>query len=101
MVKDLSISSLNDLYGGLLTEKQAHLIKLFYDEDLSLGEIAENEGITRQAAHDAINKGVNALRNYEAIFKVDRTKRLLGGIDASMTKEEILAVISDVFKLWE
>jgi len=48
MAKNLQIAVLLDYYGELLTEKQRDFISLYYDEDLSLAEIAENEGITRQ-----------------------------------------------------
>ncbi len=96
MKKDLTICRLNDVYGILLTNKQTEMIKQFYDEDLSLGEIAENEGITRQAAHDAISKGVAALRNYESNLKLSDILDRLGRIDESMGKEEILAQINSI-----
>ena len=52
MAKDLvKMSLLYDLYGGMLTEKQRELFTLYYEEDLSLAEIAQNEGITRQGVH--------------------------------------------------
>ncbi len=98
MIKDLTISNLIDVYEGLLTAKQVHLIRLFYDEDLSLGEIAQLEGITRQAAHDAISKGVAALRNYESMLKIEQTIRGLKNIDGSMTKEEIISAIDNILK---
>ena len=46
-----------DIYGGLLTERQKNLITLHLEEDLSLGEIAELEGISRQGVRDCIVKG--------------------------------------------
>ena len=54
-----------DFYGELLTEKQRVLFDLYYNQDFSLGEIAENEGISRQGVHDAIARAEQALRNYE------------------------------------
>ncbi len=60
-MKDLEIGVLNELYGSLLTEKQSDIIRSYYDYDLSLAEIAEQYGITRQAAHDAVRKGEHAL----------------------------------------
>ena len=56
MAKNLQIAVLLDYYGDLLTEKQRDFISLYYDEDLSLSEIAENEGITRQGVRDAIKR---------------------------------------------
>ena len=101
MKKDLSICKLNDVYGKLLTAKQTEMIRQFYDDDLSLGEIAENEGITRQAAHDAINKGVTALRGYEAALGLVQIYDKLGAIDESMSKESILAEIQNILDLQE
>ncbi len=65
MGKDLNIARLFDFYGDLLTEKQANMIDLYYNEDLSLGEIAEPAGISRQGVRDAIVRGENQLREFE------------------------------------
>lgn len=56
MAKNLEISLLLDFYGDILTEKQRDVVALYYNEDLSLAEIAENEGITRQGVRDAIKR---------------------------------------------
>lgn len=56
MAKDLEIAMLFDFYGGLLTEKQQSAIDQYYNQDLSLAEIAENEGITRQGVRDAVKR---------------------------------------------
>ena len=65
MPKDLAISRLLDVYGSLLPEKQRLLCELYYDEDLSLAEISENEGITRQGARDSIKRAEGQLRLFE------------------------------------
>ena len=70
MKKDLRISELNDLYGELLTERQREIIKSYYDFDLSLAEISENYGITRQAVRDAIVKGEQQLEFYEKTLRL-------------------------------
>ena len=54
MSKNLDITLLLDFYGDLLTEKQRTFISYYYNDDLSLAEIAANEGITRQGVRDAI-----------------------------------------------
>lgn len=54
-----------DFYGLLLTSRQFEILDLHYNSDLSLGEIAEDLGISRQAAHDTIRKGKTALADYE------------------------------------
>ncbi len=56
MSKNLEISLLLDFYGELLTEKQRDMVDYYYNDDLSLAEIAENEGITRQGVRDSIKR---------------------------------------------
>ncbi len=56
MSKDLNMALLLDFYGDMLTEKQRDMVDYYYNEDLSLSEIAENEGITRQGVRDAIKR---------------------------------------------
>ncbi len=65
MAKDLSISTLLDFYGPFLSEKQRSLLHHYYNEDLSLSEIAENEQITRQGVRDLIKRGEIQLKKYE------------------------------------
>jgi len=63
--KDYKISYLLDFYGNILTEKQREAIYLYYNEDLSLAEIAEHVGITRQGVRDAIKRGEETLTDIE------------------------------------
>ena len=63
--KDLEYSILLDHYGPVLTQRQRDILTEYYDEDLSLSEIAENFGITRQGMRDAINHGEATLRQME------------------------------------
>ena len=65
MDKKIEISMLLDLYKGLLTDKQAETMELYYNEDLSLSEIAENEGITRQGVSDLIKRAEAQLEAWE------------------------------------
>ncbi|MDR1410249.1 MAG: DNA-binding protein [Oscillospiraceae bacterium] len=65
MAKDLETVRLMDIYGGMLTEKQLDYLTLYYEEDLSLAEIAANEGITRQGVRDAIKRAETQLADYE------------------------------------
>lgn len=54
--KNLEITLLLDFYGDMLTEKQRSMVEYYYDDDLSLAEIAENEGISRQGVRDSIKR---------------------------------------------
>jgi len=65
MSKNLYISSLLDIYGRFLSEKQKNLTEYYYNDDLSLSEIAENEGITRQAVCDNIKRAEAKLISWE------------------------------------
>ncbi len=65
MAKNLEVSYLLDFYGELLTQKQHDFLVYYYDEDLSLSEIAENEGITRQGVRDAIKRAESQLFEME------------------------------------
>ena len=66
MDKSIEIALLYDFYGGLLTEKQREYIELRYNDDLSLTEIAEAEGVSRQGARDALLRAEKTLRDAEA-----------------------------------
>lgn len=65
MAKDLFVAALLDVYGAFLSEKQREIMSHYYNEDLSLAEIAENEGTTRQAVSDIIRRGEAVLKDYE------------------------------------
>lgn len=80
MDKNVQISMLCDIYGELLTDKQRDILDLYYNENLSLAEIAEEVQITRQAVRDSIVKGEKRLfrfrgkiRNYEKGAKTGKT----------------------------
>ena len=65
MSKNLEISTLLDYYGMLLTDKQRETVEYYYDDDLSLGEIAENTGISRQGVRDSIKRSETILLEAE------------------------------------
>ncbi len=65
MAKNYDMAVLMDFYGEMLTEKQRSFLEYYYNDDLSLSEIAENEGITRQGVRDAIKRAETQLRDME------------------------------------
>lgn len=83
MGKDLNITVLLDFYGELLTENQAKVLDLYYNEDLSLAEIAEPMGITRQGVRDSIKRGEKQLYDLEdALGLASRFKDLKSEISS-------------------
>ena len=68
MNKNLAMSDLLDLYGELLTDKQRDMLELYYNDDLSLAEIAEHYEISRQGVHDSIKRGEETLNEYERVL---------------------------------
>ena len=61
----VSMTLLFDYYGELLTEKQKTYFDLYYNQDFSLAEIAEEEGVSRQGVYDALSRTENILRKFE------------------------------------
>lgn len=57
---------LYDFYGQLLTKKQRTFFDLYYQADLSLGEIAAQHDVTRQAVYDILKRSERALEEFEA-----------------------------------
>ena len=58
------ISILYDFYGALLPPKQREIFRLYYEDNLSLGEIAEEYGLTRQGIHETVKRGEKKLRDF-------------------------------------
>ena len=91
MEKNVKISIMLDIYGKMLTEKQYKLLDDYYNNDLSLSEIAENENITRQAVRDNLKKGENNLFEYEE--KLGFMKKTI------MQEEKIANILSEISKI--
>ena len=91
MDKKVEISMLCDIYGKLLTEKQFEFINDYYNNDLSLSEIAENNDITRQAVRDIIKKGERKLFEYE--------EKLLFMKKTISQEQKIQAILSELTKI--
>ncbi|MBE6883571.1 MAG: DNA-binding protein [Ruminococcaceae bacterium] len=88
--KNLKLSVLYDFYGNVLTEKQQEVFELYYSEDLSLAEIAEHTGITRQGVRDSIKHAEAALIEMEEkLCLLDKAKKLQEGLDeiVAMSRE--------------
>lgn len=84
----LFISRYNDFYGCLLTKHQCEMIRLYYDCDISLFEIAEQFNISRQAVRDTIKRAESLLEDYEA--KLGLSKKFLKIQDAVQELESAI-----------
>lgn len=85
----MRLTALFDFYGVLLTEKQKNYIELYYEDDLSLGEIAEQYDVSRQAIYDNIRRTEKMLEEYEQklglVEKYTKRKQLLQDIQAKLS----------------
>ena len=85
-----TVNLLYDFYGQLLSERQRQVMNLYYEENLSLSEIAEEFGISRQAVHDALKNGEKALKGYEEklgiVYKFEETQKAVLKIDSIINK---------------
>lgn len=77
----LNMALLFDYYGGMLTEKQKECFDLRYNQDLSLGEIAEAQGVSRQAVYDNLVRTEALLRRMEEnIGMIHRDRAVLRAV---------------------
>ncbi len=98
-------------YGKLLTPKQQEILSLYYDRDLSLGEIAAEYRVTRQAVHDIIKRGEKILEEYEEKMglikkfslerdKLSRVLKLLDGmVNEPALAHKIRSVINEIVEI--
>lgn len=87
------LNELYDLYGAMLTEKQKIYFTLYYQEDFSLAEIAEEEQITRNAVYDNLKRTENILLSMEE--KLNFHKRLME------TKTELMELAKKIEEIAE
>ena len=94
--KTKRVNDLIDLYGNLLTSNQLNILELYYMEDLSLKEIAEELSVSRNAVFDTLKRSLNVLEEYESklnlLVKDEMKNELLNKFD-DLSKEEIKEII--------
>ncbi len=101
--KNLEISVLCEIYWDLLSEKQRLALEYYYNDDLSLSEIAEHAGISRQGVRDQIKHAEAQLLNYEKALglyeKSRQTDEIIARLEklaASIDSSELNSAISDL-----
>lgn len=111
--KTLETTLLFDFFGDLLTEKQREYFDLHYNEDLSLSEIAENAGISRQGVLDMIRRAERTLEDTEkktgivrrftdmnsALSDIEKELCCLSEKTDGETKKTVLDILSKLQKL--
>ncbi len=95
--KDLHYGNLLDYYGAMLSERQRDAISFYYNDDLSLAEIADEMGISRQGVRDAIKRGEAELDELEAALGVAKAQSKMKSEIESIAEEltELTGGISD------
>lgn len=88
MEKDLRYVELFELYQGLLTERQRELFRSHYYFDLSLAEIAEPDGNTRQNVYMAIKSVKQKLDGYEKLLHLKEKNQKLKAVAEKIEKEQ-------------
>ena len=84
--KKVDLAFLSAFYGGMLTENQRRILSLHCEEDLSLGEIAEEVGISRQAAHETLVRASAKLTEMESALGVaKRFRRMESGLEDALS----------------
>lgn len=97
-------------YRPVLSEKQQRVLEMYLEEDLSLAEIAEQTGISRQAVHDALHRGeatltameeeMHLLSRYHTMRKVLLDCRILANAQPE-DKTALVVKIDEALRLWE
>ena len=102
-IKDFKILPLYELYSPLLTEKKQNIFELSYYDDLTLSEIAEHTGTTRQGVREMLARTCDELKEYEEKLQLYQSQResdevfakiraLAEKLEGSNIKDEILKI---------
>ena len=105
--KTMRLTNLFDFYGVLLTEKQKNYMAMYYEDDLSLGEIAEQFAVSRQAIYDNIRRTEKMLEDYESKLQlyekflkrqscIEEMQKLLSEQSGHQKLKEIIARLDSI-----
>ena len=90
---------LSTFYGKLLTEKQYEFIDDYYNNDLSLSEIAENYEITRNAIHNQLRETKEKLEHYDKVLQLSTKQEKIKEICNKISDDNIKKELKDLFNL--
>ena len=101
MIKHVRIGILLDIYGSLLTNRQLQILNTYYNEDMSLSEIAEEFDISRQGVLDNVKKGEKKLLEFEEKLHIlenqenrkNKIDKVLNTLSKNITQKEIDTII--------
>ncbi|MGF3075590.1 YlxM family DNA-binding protein [Facklamia sp. P12945] len=102
--KTIYLNQLLSYYGSLLTDRQLSMMQSYYEEDLSLSEIADYYEISRQAVHDILKRSEKLLESYEEKLRIlaksnDRLKHLKEIRSMVADQDDILEKIDYLIQL--
>lgn len=92
MAKNMKVALLYDFYGEILTDKQRDMIEQYYHQDLSLSEIAENVGISRQGVRGAVK------RAEELLFEMEKRLGLAARLSETQTALKAILAAADTIR---
>lgn len=100
--KSVAMSCMMDYYGAFLTNKQRNVMELYFNADLSLAEIAQQENISRQGVHDMLKRAENQLVDMEAklgmMKRYETCRKRLEKARAMLNKKENRYAIAEIDK---
>jgi len=92
--KTIRMTMLFDFYGSLLTDKQQKIVRSYFYNDLSLSEIADNIGISRQGVYDHLKRSEKSLKEYESelglLSKYNEIRKNINELEEILLKKDIL-----------
>ena len=98
MNKVLYFNTLFTIYAELLTKKEQNIFSLYYEENLSLSEIAENLNISRSAVYNTVKIVERKLENYEQKLRVSAKNELLKEVVEEPIKEKLKQEIQKILE---
>jgi len=97
--KALHLNELYDFYENLLTDKQREYFELYYQENLSLQEIAEDKGVSRNAVHRQLKNVEKLLEEYELKLKLHKKSQVLYDVYEELEKikrQDLMAKLDEI-----